>query len=534
MSFASLARVALLFSALATTAKAAGMPDKIYGVNLGSWLLIEPWMLPEEWASMGGENSCSDGECWKCIKSEYALVEAYPDTADARFAKHWNTWFNQTDVDELVAAGINTVRIPLGYWIVEPLVDRKTEFYPKGGILELQRGLQQLKNAGIAVILDHHALPGVQTPNQMFAGRCTDQVEFYTPYNYRRALIWSGIMTALSHLDPAWSNVFSIHAINEVMQDASKTPGYGEFQRDFVQIVRAVEMGLGIFSPLDYSSGGVPSELLVAASVESAMATVSVKFPKFSAQVRRSLVEMVPVFVQVAKQLAVNTNFNVRGLRSHLKQRQPLYTNFMDVTWQYLNNHLAPNAADVAIGPQAYDNHLYYFFGGITDPEPEAYLKHMCNLNRLETAVANRNTPLWFGEWSLGTQFQATDEFMRKWADAQKLIYGRSQGWLFWNWKIETSTPLARQWSYKEALRLGYFTQDPSQYNDPNVCDPYVNVPGNTTSTIPEPTSVAPEPTSDAPQTTSVVLDPTSVTPEPTTDAPEPTSAAPDNTTTTA
>jgi glucan endo-1,6-beta-glucosidase len=24
----------------------AGIPDKIYGVNLGSWLLSEPWMFP--------------------------------------------------------------------------------------------------------------------------------------------------------------------------------------------------------------------------------------------------------------------------------------------------------------------------------------------------------------------------------------------------------------------------------------------------------------------------------------------------------
>jgi hypothetical protein len=97
-------------------------------------------------------------------------------------------------------------------------------------------------------------------------------------------------------------------------------------QRDFVQIVRAVEMGLGIFSPLDYSSGGIPSELLVAANFESAMATVSVKLPQFSAQVKRSLLEMVPVFIQVAKQLAINTNFNAHGLRANLKQKQPLWT----------------------------------------------------------------------------------------------------------------------------------------------------------------------------------------------------------------
>ena len=33
-------------------------------------------------------------------------------------------------------------------------------------------GLGWLLDAGIQVILDHHALPGVQTPGQMFTGKC--------------------------------------------------------------------------------------------------------------------------------------------------------------------------------------------------------------------------------------------------------------------------------------------------------------------------------------------------------------------------
>ena len=41
-----------------------------------------------------------------------------------------------------------------------------------GYLLRLQReGLEWLKDAGMAVILVHHALPGVATDNQMFAGR---------------------------------------------------------------------------------------------------------------------------------------------------------------------------------------------------------------------------------------------------------------------------------------------------------------------------------------------------------------------------
>lgn len=82
------------------------------------------------------------------------------------------------------------IAFKLGYWIVEPLVERG-EYYPKGGMRRLvcfpfhipldvarnsdrlqREGLGWLKEEGIAAILDHHALPGVAAENQMFAGRC--------------------------------------------------------------------------------------------------------------------------------------------------------------------------------------------------------------------------------------------------------------------------------------------------------------------------------------------------------------------------
>ena len=80
--------------------------------------------------------------------------------------------------------------VQLGYWIVEDLVDRSTEHYPRGGIkflvrserlgllatskltLRQAKGLKWLSDAGIQVILDHHALPGVQTAGQAFTGKC--------------------------------------------------------------------------------------------------------------------------------------------------------------------------------------------------------------------------------------------------------------------------------------------------------------------------------------------------------------------------
>ncbi|KAG6913380.1 hypothetical protein DXG01_007269, partial [Tephrocybe rancida] len=110
-------------------------------------------------------------------------------------------------VDQFVELGLNTVQIPvgttffdirfrrnshntqLGYWIVEDLVDRSK--------------------------VDH------------------------------RALVWTAVMTTVSHINPAFSNVVAIEAVNKSIMDANQTPGYGTFQKEFVLVVHAVEL-LGI------------------------------------------------------------------------------------------------------------------------------------------------------------------------------------------------------------------------------------------------------------------------------------------------
>ncbi|KAH8104124.1 glycoside hydrolase family 5 protein [Cristinia sonorae] len=447
----------------------AGIPGKIYGVNLGSWLVLEAWMLPQEWLDMGGER-CDD--CSTCVATEFAFAQAHPKTVDSVFNKHWTTWFTQDDVNKLKAAGINTVRVPLGYWLVEGLVDRKTEFFPRGGILQLRRGLKQLKDAGMQVILDHHALPGVQTAGQMFTGRCTNDVEFYTDYNYHRALVWTAVMTAISHLHSDFSSVFAIQAVNEEIMDADQTPGYGDFTKNFVRTVRAVELALGISVPGESPFVSIAAGANFTSTISAAVsASVTLNNKIFTPEVRAALRDAIPLLVEVSNQLGLGFD-----LSSSLRHREPLVTTFMDINWQFNN---PANPADAAIGPQGYDNHLYYSFGGVADANEQAYMESICNLNRVQADAALGNSPLWFGEWALPTQFAASDEFLFKWADAQKLAYSEGRGWIFWNFKIEISDlagDTARQWSYLEGLKRGYLTQDPSQVHNPHVCDPYKNV----------------------------------------------------------
>ncbi len=40
------------------------------------------------------------------------------EIGDARFDKHRATWIQEQDIIDIAAAGLNSVRVPVGYWIV--------------------------------------------------------------------------------------------------------------------------------------------------------------------------------------------------------------------------------------------------------------------------------------------------------------------------------------------------------------------------------------------------------------------------------
>jgi hypothetical protein len=328
---------------------AASLPvDKMYGVNIGNWLLSEPWMSPSKWLAMGGE-FCVGGDCSICRSSEWSLANYLGrEETNAVFQTHWESWLTQADVDGMVAAKLNTVRVPLGFWIIEDIVDKSHEPYAEGGLDELIRGLTMFKNAGLNVVLDHHALPGVATYSQMFAGNCTEQVEFYdspNDYNYKRAVTWSIVMAYLSHVHPAFATVFSIEAVNEPIQDASQTPGLGRFEKAFVLGIRALEFILGVDCDDTFTPG---------------ILTDSIALPAFETAI--------PIIAKLSTRYQIGPwdSLNFSDLLGPLGLRflgqfenchkRCLSTQFMNRDWQYNN---PSNPADVAHGPQIYDNHLY-------------------------------------------------------------------------------------------------------------------------------------------------------------------------------
>jgi glucan 1,3-beta-glucosidase len=117
----------------------------VRGVNLGGWFVLEPWITPSifsQWANGGG------------VVDEYTYCQALGQAeANSRLTQHWNTWVTQADFQAIAAAGLNHVRIPIGYWALNPLPG---DPYVQGQLPILDNAIDWARQAGLKVMLDLH------------------------------------------------------------------------------------------------------------------------------------------------------------------------------------------------------------------------------------------------------------------------------------------------------------------------------------------------------------------------------------------
>ena len=141
---------------------ASSSSNKIRGVNLGSLFVVEPWMARDSWEKMG----CGDE------KSEFDCVSALgQEEANKQFASHWETWITEDEFAEMASYGLNTVRIPMGYWMMPGLKYDDSEYFPDNGFSYLENVCDWAANQGFYIILDLHGAPGAQVSENAFTGQ---------------------------------------------------------------------------------------------------------------------------------------------------------------------------------------------------------------------------------------------------------------------------------------------------------------------------------------------------------------------------
>ncbi|GAB0498572.1 hypothetical protein MMPV_009918 [Pyropia vietnamensis] len=147
---------------------------KLRGVNVGGWLVLEPWIntaLFRAHPAVAGR----DGLAGDPADSEYALCTRLgAATAAAVLGAHRRNWLGAADFHAMAVAGLNAVRVPVGYWGVLPRGrrGRSTSSDPYVGPVwtHLDDALSWAATARLGVLLDLHAHPGGQS-GEAHAGR---------------------------------------------------------------------------------------------------------------------------------------------------------------------------------------------------------------------------------------------------------------------------------------------------------------------------------------------------------------------------
>lgn len=124
--------------------------EKIHGVNIGGWLVLEPYITPSLFESFG-DNPPVD---------EYHYTQQLGKTeASKRLQEHWSNWITEQDFKYIADLGLNFVRIPIGYWAFE-LLDNDP--YVQGQQAYLDKAIGWARDNNLKVWIDLHSAPGSQ------------------------------------------------------------------------------------------------------------------------------------------------------------------------------------------------------------------------------------------------------------------------------------------------------------------------------------------------------------------------------------
>ncbi|KAG0346863.1 hypothetical protein BG004_000668 [Podila humilis] len=124
----------------------------IRGVNLGGWLVLEPFITPSVFEPYIGQG----------VIDEYSLTKLLgPTAAREHLKKHYASWVTENTFKRIRDLGLNHVRIPLGFWALGNLASDEP-YVPDLSLDYLLLGLKWAAKYGIRVMVELHGAPGSQ------------------------------------------------------------------------------------------------------------------------------------------------------------------------------------------------------------------------------------------------------------------------------------------------------------------------------------------------------------------------------------
>ncbi|ORX36578.1 glycoside hydrolase superfamily [Kockovaella imperatae] len=377
--------------------------DKVRGINLGGWFILENWMMPD-FVSVPPLDQYDIPDEWT-----YCSVLGKEECSN-RLTQHWSTYIDESDFIMFKEYGLNTVRIPMGYWAWIDILG--FEPYINGQTTYLDQALEWAKKYNIDVLMDMHGLPGGQNgqDNQGYKG----PIEMpNNSSNTERGL--QAIEAMTKHVtDPKFGGV--VKAI-ELVNEPHLTPMYDngmswDFYAGFlVQAYQAVRS----------------SETVMQGNHEVMVVVHDAFQPILNWQYFWS-------------EPSLGLNWTNYALDSHY------YDAFGDAANKTYQEHLDSLCAYISDVTEA-QTHYPVIFG-------EFSLGVNTYCVDYQSCVGKS---IWDYIWQLLPQDDSL--FLRQFWELQTNVFETASGWIFWAAKNEYGAP----WSWQQSVAQGWIPKDPSE-----------------------------------------------------------------------
>ncbi|KAK1224186.1 hypothetical protein PQX77_012926 [Marasmius sp. AFHP31] len=409
---AAICGLSLASSTLAINPRFPYGDQKVRGVNLGGWLVLEPWITPSLF-----DNTGNDG-----IIDEFTFGQ-FQDRGEALnvLRQHWDTWITEGDFAEIAAAGLNHVRIPIGYWAFETA---SGEPYIDGQLPYLEKAVGWAANHGLKVIVDLHGAPGSQNGFDN-SGQKTDNPQW--PFNPDFVSRTNNIIKRIA--DMFKDNPDNVPIIAPLNEPAGFRDGFLDVTRQFWR-----------------DSYG------------------NIRFPFGSDRQSDTVVMIHDAFQPLSTWQGFMTPPDFEGVAMDTHVYEMFTPEGNAKSFQDHINDACNRAGDLS----TFD--LWTIVGEWTPAAND------CARYLNGRGVGIRYEGTYPGSFRVGSCSGLTGRassfsndyktFLRQHWEAQVTTYEKADGWIQWTWKAEN----ADEWTYQAGLRNGWIPQNPTDRQFPNIC----------------------------------------------------------------
>jgi len=384
-------------------------------VNLGGWLVLEPWITPSLFDNTGNSG----------IVDEWTFGQLQDRaTAQATLQAHWDTWITEADFAAIANAGLNHVRLPIGFWAFDV---SGGEPYIQGQLPYLQRAVTWASTYGLKVIVDLHGAPGSQNGFDN-----------------------SGHRVPFPEWQSSQSNIARTDAIIKTIANMFK---------DEPAVVPVI-------APLNEPAGYDGQAILAAVRQYWLDSYGNIRYPYGSSEQSNTVVLLHDAF-QPLSYWDGFMNYN-NGQYQGVAMDTHIYQMFSDADVAQSNQQHISSACTM----EDSSNLGLWLIVGEWTPAMNDCAKYLNGRGigaRYDGSYPGSSyvgscSGLTGSASSFSTSYKT---FLRQAWEAQVITYERyAQGWIQWTWKAEN----ADEWSYQAGLQNEWIPSNPTNFRFPGIC----------------------------------------------------------------